>query len=74
VTLPQSCTNVKMAIDHLLATYPAIEQKLFRGNRAKLTEGVVVLLDGRKVSANSMEGTPLPSDAELSFFEVIGGG
>lgn len=74
VTLPESCTHVKAAIDYLLAAFPPIRQKLFREDRAGLRQGVVILLDGKKVSAESMETTPLPPDAELSFFEIIGGG
>jgi len=74
VTLPDSCSNVKVAIDYLLAAYPPIEQKLFPEDRTHLREGVVLLLDGKKVSVPLMETIPLPPDAELSFFEVIGGG
>lgn len=74
VALPPSCTHVKAAIDHLVAAYPAIEKKLFRSDHSKLSQGVMVLLDGKKIPVNSMDITPLPPDAELSFFEIIGGG
>ena len=72
--IPDSCQTVGQALGHLTAAFPGLGGKLLDEKTGLLKDGVVVLLDGRKVSKQAMATKVLPRGGELSFFEIVGGG
>ena len=74
VVIGAECRTVRDAVDHLAASFPKLGERLFDESTGALRAGVAVLLDGRKMTAKAMDETPLAEDAELSFFEIVGGG
>ena len=72
--LPETCRTVSDALGHLSETFPKLRNRLVHWETGAVRDGMVVLLDGRKVAPSALADTPLPSESEISFFEIIGGG
>ena len=73
-SLPETCRTVSDALGHLNDTFPKLRDRLVHWESGAVRDGMVVLLDGRKVAPSALADTPLPRESEISFFEIIGGG